>query len=67
MRSACNQCRTPKFKPAAIDELHSAFGHLAIGANEARKPGDTQLCGTGVTYRMESRRRVSRRKLTDNQ
>jgi len=27
MRSAFNQWRTPKFKPAAVDELHSAFGH----------------------------------------
>jgi len=61
MRSAFNQCRTPKFKPAAVDELCNAFGRLAIGANEARKPGNTQLCGTGVTHCMISRRRVSRR------
>jgi len=27
MRSAFDQCRTPKFKPAAIDKLRSAFGH----------------------------------------
>jgi len=36
MRSAFNQCRTPKFKPAAVDELRSAFGHFAVDANEAR-------------------------------
>jgi len=41
MRSAFNQCRTPKFKPDAVDELHSAFGHFAIGANEA-SPAITQ-------------------------
>jgi len=27
MRSAFDQCITPKFKPAAIDKLRSAFGH----------------------------------------
>jgi len=35
MRSAFDQCRTPKFKPYALDELRSAFGHFAVGANEA--------------------------------
>jgi len=47
MRSAFNQCRTPKFKPGAVDELRSAFGHFAVGANEAN-PAITQLCGTGA-------------------
>ena len=34
MRSAFDQCRTPKFKPAAVDELRNALGHW-------RMPRDT--------------------------
>jgi len=34
--------------------LTNCAAHLAIGANEARKLGDTQLRGTGATYRMVS-------------
>jgi len=37
MRSAFNQCRTPKFKPAAIDELRSAFGHWCKWSASARR------------------------------
>jgi len=29
MLSAFDQCRTPKFKPAAVDELHNAFANLS--------------------------------------
>jgi len=32
--------------------LMNCAAHLAIGANEARKPGDTQLRGTCATHRM---------------
>jgi len=32
--------------------LTNCAAHLAIVANEARKPGDTQLCGTGAMHRM---------------
>jgi len=47
MRSVFDQCRTPKFKPAAIDELHSAFGQWRKGSTQASC--DTQLGGTGAT------------------
>jgi len=60
MRSAFDQCRTPKFKPAAAP-LTNCAAHLANGTSEARKPCDTQLGGTGATHCMVSRRRVSRR------
>jgi len=40
-----------EIQTCAVDELRCAFGHLAIGANEARKPGNTQLHGTGAEVR----------------
>ena len=62
MRSVFNQCRTPKFKPAAIDELHSAFGHFAVGANEANEASRGNYAEqVRSTHRMVSRRRVSQR------
>jgi len=44
MLSAFDQCRTLKFKPAAVDELHDAFGHWRRGGKRACC--DTQLGGT---------------------
>ena len=41
--------------------LTNCTAHLAIGAKEVLKPGDTQLRGTGATHRMVSCNRVSRR------
>ena len=35
MLSAFDQCRTPKFKPAAVDELRNAFGHWREGSAHA--------------------------------
>jgi len=46
MRSAFDQCRTPIFKPAAVDELRSAFGHWRKGSAQASCDCDTQLRGT---------------------
>jgi len=57
MRSAFNQCRTPKLN---LLQLMNCAAHLAIGASEACKP-ITAIRGTGATHRMLSRRRVSRR------
>ena len=50
MRSVFDQCRTPKFKPAAVDELRSAFGHWCKG--NAQAGCDTQLRGTDATHCM---------------
>jgi len=59
MRSAFNQA---EHRISNLLPLTNCAAHLAIGANKARKPGDTQLRGTGATHRMVSRRRyVSRR------
>ena len=49
MLSMFDQCRTPKFKPGAADELRNAFGHWRKGSAHAR---DTQLGRTGATYCM---------------
>jgi len=44
MRSTFNLCRTPKFKPDAVDELRSAFGQFAVGAKKQAR----QLRRTGA-------------------
>jgi len=46
MLSAYDQCRTPKFKPAAVDELRNAYGYWRKGSAHAH---DIQLGGTGAT------------------
>jgi len=35
MLSGFDQYRTPKFKPAAVDELRSAFGQWRKGSTQA--------------------------------
>jgi len=50
MLGAFDQCRTPKFKPAAVDELRNAFGHWRKQLREARMPGYAeQVRRTAVT------------------
>jgi len=69
---AFSQMRAHLAKCATFDQMRAHLAKcaehrnsnllpLAIGTNEVRKPGDTQLGGTGATRRMVSCRLVSRR------